>query len=140
MPSPFQNRTPNIAGNSQLRDPQREAYGHLVDFAQEITDEREVGIVLPVGCGKSGTIAIAPFAFRSVRTLVVAPNVAIAKQLFRDVDLSGNSHFYSARRVLDGQPYLSLSRSAVRPSTGRISMNPRLWSRTFSSFRDQKAT
>lgn len=88
MPSPFENRSPHIDGNQRLREPQREAYRHLADFAQEISDEREVGIVLPVGCGKSGTIAIAPFAFRSVRTLVVAPNVAIAKQLFRDVDPS----------------------------------------------------
>jgi superfamily II DNA or RNA helicase len=105
MPSTFQNRTPNIDGNEQLREPQREAYRHLVDFAREITDEREVGIVLPVGCGKSGTIAIAPFAFRSVRTLVVAPNLAIAKQLLRDVDPSGDGHFYSTRGVLAGQPY-----------------------------------
>jgi superfamily II DNA or RNA helicase len=102
---PFQNRPPNIAGNVQLRDPQREAYQHLADFAQANSDEREVGIVLPVGCGKSGTIAIAPFAFRSARTLVVAPNVAIAQQLFRDVDPSLAGHFYSARGVLEGQPY-----------------------------------
>ncbi|MEY9104436.1 hypothetical protein ABH999_000632 [Bradyrhizobium yuanmingense] len=53
----IQNRTPNINGNQQLREPQREAYRHLADFAQEITDEREVGIVLPGGRGKSGTIS-----------------------------------------------------------------------------------
>jgi superfamily II DNA or RNA helicase len=105
MPSPFQNRTPNVDSNQKLREPQREAYRHLAIFAQEITTEREVGIVLPVGCGKSGTIAITPFAFRSARTLVVAPNLAIADQLLRDVDPSGNSHFYSTRAVLDGQPY-----------------------------------
>lgn len=105
MPSPFQNRTPNIAGNQQLREPQREAYQHLADFAQEVTDEREVGVVLPVGCGKTGTIAITPFAFRSARTLVVAPNVAIAKQLLRDVDPSGTTHFYSSKGVLDRQPF-----------------------------------
>jgi superfamily II DNA or RNA helicase len=105
MPSPFQNRSPHVDGNHQLREPQREAYRHLAEFAREITDEREVGIVLPVGCGKSGTIAITPFAFRSVRTLVVAPNVAIAKQLFADVDPSANGHFYPARGVLNEGPY-----------------------------------
>ncbi|WP_082652724.1 DEAD/DEAH box helicase [Aureimonas sp. AU12] len=105
MPSPFQNRVPNIAGNEQLRQPQQAAYQHLVDFAQEITGEREVGIVLPVGCGKSGTIAITPFAFRSARTLVVAPNVKIAQQLLRDVDPSNANQFYSARGVLDGMPF-----------------------------------
>lgn len=105
MPSPFQNRVPNIDGNEQLRLPQREAYQHLVEFAQEITDEREVGIVLPVGCGKSGTIAITPFAFRSARTLVVAPNVKIAQQLLQDVDPSSGDYFYSTRQVLDGGPF-----------------------------------
>jgi superfamily II DNA or RNA helicase len=105
MPSPFQTRTPNIDGNQRLREPQRESYRHLASFAQEITNEREVGIVLPVGCGKSGTIAITPFAFRSARTLVVAPNLAIASQLLRDVDPAGDSHFYSIRAVLVGQPY-----------------------------------
>ena len=64
MPSPFQNRSPHIDGNQQLRDPQREAYRHLAEFAREITDEREVGIVLPVGCGKSGTIAINAWSSR----------------------------------------------------------------------------
>jgi hypothetical protein len=39
----------------------------------------EVGIVLPVGCGKSGTITLSPFAFRSSRTLVVAPGVPISE-------------------------------------------------------------
>jgi len=105
MPSPFQGRPPNIDGNLQLREPQREAYRHLAEFAEEITDEREVGVVLPVGCGKSGTIAITPFAFRSGRTLVVAPNVAIAQQLYRDVDPSNDGHFYSMRGIIDGQPY-----------------------------------
>ncbi|RXH37031.1 hypothetical protein [Bradyrhizobium zhanjiangense] len=69
MPSAFQNRTPNINGNEQLRS--RSA--RLADFAPEITDKPEVGIVLPGGCD-----CITPFAFRSARTLVVAPNVAIA--------------------------------------------------------------
>jgi len=59
MPSAFQNRTPNINGNEQLRS--RSA--RLADFAPEITDKPEVGIVLPGGCGKSGTIASRPSRF-----------------------------------------------------------------------------
>lgn len=105
MPSPFQNRTPNIDGNTELRIPQRGAYQALTGFQAEGTDEREVGIVLPVGCGKSGSIAIAPFAFRAARALVIAPNLTIAKQLKDEFDPSGNKHFYSQRRVLAGQPY-----------------------------------
>ena len=69
--NPFQIRDPSIIGNPRLRTPQREAFGKLTEFVGDTNEqEREVGIVLPVGCGKSGCITLAPFAFRA-RTLVV---------------------------------------------------------------------
>jgi len=67
--------------------------------------EREVGIVLPVGCGKSGCITIATFAFRATRTLVVAPGVKIAQQLHDDFDPARPDMFYIKCGVLNGQPY-----------------------------------
>lgn len=73
-------------------------------FAAERADEREVGLVLPVGCGKSGCITLAPFAFKSRRSLVVAPNVAIAKQLFDDFDPTKGGGFYVRRGILSGAP------------------------------------
>ena len=73
--NPYQTRTPSIIDNQLLRIPQREAFAALAAFSQaECQDEREVGIVLPVGCGKSGCITLTPFAFRSRRSLVVAPS------------------------------------------------------------------
>ena len=63
--NPFQTREPNIAGNTSIRTPQREAYAELAKFGLDQTTEREIGIVLPVGCGKSGCIALAPFAFKA---------------------------------------------------------------------------
>lgn len=106
MPSPFQSRQPAIENNTELRVPQREAYAASAAFAAE--SEREASIVLPVGCGKSGTITLAPFAFRSKRVLVVAPNVAIAQQLHRDFDPAEDTMFYRKCRVLDGGPYPEL--------------------------------
>ena len=104
--NPFQTRTPAIQDNPKLRKPQREAYAALEAFARgPDKKEREVGIVLPVGCGKSGCITLAPFAFRSKRTLVVAPNVKIAKQLQDDFDPTRRNMFYIKCQVLDGQPY-----------------------------------
>jgi hypothetical protein len=48
-------REPNITQNDLLRTPQREAYAELVNFAANPEgQDREIGIVLPVGCGKSG--------------------------------------------------------------------------------------
>lgn len=104
--NPFQTRAPHIADNDVIRSPQREAYEHLASFAAgESTEEREVGIVLPVGCGKSGCITITPFAFRATRTLVVAPSVPIATQLRDDFDPANSDMFYVKCRVLDGGPF-----------------------------------
>ncbi len=104
--NPFQQRVPSIEGNPLLRTPQREAFAALAEFAaSEDQDEREVGIILPVGCGKSGCITLTPFAFRSMRTLVVAPGLNIASQLHNDFDPARPQMFYQKCRVLEGQPY-----------------------------------
>src|SRR6202023_2748416 len=106
MTNPFQTRQANVGRNRQIRTPQREAYQALVDYASNPEEtEREVGIVLPVGCGKSGTITLAPFAFRSNRTLVVAPGVHIAAQLAADFNPTNTDMFYQKCQVLVGAPY-----------------------------------
>ena len=104
--SPFQTRQPRIADNSLLRAPQREAYAALLTYAGETeVEEREVGIVLPVGCGKSGCITLTPFAFKARRALVVAPSINIAQQLHNDFDPTRGDMFYIKCAVLAGQPY-----------------------------------
>jgi len=66
--NPFQDRQPSLNGNLRIRTPQRETYAAPATFAGSAGEEREVGIVLPVACGRSGCITRAPFAFRSKRT------------------------------------------------------------------------
>lgn len=106
MPNPFQDRQPNVLGNPSIRTPQRETYEALANCANGPADvDREVGIILPVGCGKSGCITLAPFAFRSNRTLVVAPGVPIAQQLAADFNPTSASMFYQRCHVLAGGPY-----------------------------------
>lgn len=106
MPNTFQTRSPSVASNRAVRVPQQEAYDALVAFAAEApARDREVGIVLPVGCGKSGCIALAPFAFRARRALVIAPGLTIAQQLYKDFDPSNPSAFYIKCGVLAGGPY-----------------------------------
>jgi superfamily II DNA or RNA helicase len=105
MPDVFQIRRPAVAGNPNVRTPQREAYERLEAYFQAVAPEREVGIVLPVGCGKSGMIALAPFAVRSRRTLVVAPGLNIASQLAADFDPTNPNMFYQKCRILDGAPF-----------------------------------
>jgi len=103
--NPFQDRQPNVSANKFIRAPQREAYDALVNFAASLGSEREAGIVLPVGCGKSGCITLAPFAFCSKRTLVVAPGLKIAEQLYKDFDPTKADMFYIKCGVLEGMPY-----------------------------------
>lgn len=105
MPNPFQDRMPNIVRNPLVRIPQQETFQALADFAAEAGDEREVGVVLPVGCGKSGCITLAPFAFRANRVLVVAPGISIANQLSEDFNPSNPRMFYQKCEVLTGGPY-----------------------------------
>lgn len=104
--NPFQVRTPNVENNDRVRVPQREAFAELVVFAEGSDgSEREVGIILPVGCGKSGCIALAPFAFKAERALVVAPGLTIAGQLHDDFDPAHSEMFYEKSGALDGPPY-----------------------------------
>lgn len=105
MPSPFESVEPAVDQNARIRTPQREAYGSLAGFAREANGDREVGIVLPVGCGKSGCITLAPFAFRARRVLVVAPGLNIATQLMADFDPTNAEMFYAKCGVLPGPPY-----------------------------------
>ena len=106
MTNPFRTRQPSIQDNQRIRAPQREAYVALESYAANHDNvDREIGIVLPVGCGKSGCITIAPFAFQASRTLVVAPSVAIAKQLHDDFNPTRTDMFYVKCQILAGQPY-----------------------------------
>ena len=100
----FQELQPNIEENTLLRIPQRKTYESLVQHMNNKGDKnREVGIVLPVGCGKSGCISLTPFAFNSKRALVVAPNVKIAQQLEQDFLPSNEENFYSKCQVLNDE-------------------------------------
>ena len=103
--NPFQERSPSIQSNPLIRTPQRETYQALEAFARSTVGEREVGIVLPVGCGKSGCITVTPFAFQAKRTLVVAPGVRIAEQLYKDFDPTKPDMFYIKCAILQGPPY-----------------------------------
>lgn len=106
MTNPFQTRQPHIYENDLIRTPQREAYHALSEYAAGAADdEREVGVVLPVGCGKSGCITLAPFAFRANRALVVAPGISITGQLVADFDPANAGMFYQKCHVLTGGPY-----------------------------------
>ncbi|WP_211239394.1 DEAD/DEAH box helicase [Actinokineospora inagensis] len=101
----FQHLIPTIDGNARLREPQTEAYDAIVDHFDDINNHREAGIVLPVGCGKSGLITLAPFALKARRVLVIAPGLRIATQLLRDFNPTDPGMFYRKCEVLPGPEY-----------------------------------
>ena len=97
----FRTAVPNVEGNTKLRDPQVGAYSALRDHYGVAASERETCVILPVGCGKSGIICLAPFATRARRALVIAPYVQLADQLRDDFDPAKTDHyFYGLRGVL----------------------------------------
>lgn len=94
--------TQEIAINKErLRIPQYQAYEVIKEYYEKGGADREIGIILPVGCGKSGLITLAPFAIKSKRTLVVAPNVKISEQLSKDFNMSNPKMFYLKCGALD---------------------------------------
>lgn len=100
MANQFSLLTPNILQNSKIREPQKESYKNILSHFSKPSFEREVGIVLPVGCGKSGAIGLTPFALKAKRALVIAPNLAIAEQLYKDFTYSRPDTFYKKCEVL----------------------------------------
>lgn len=93
-------KTPaHIEENLQLREPQVEAYQKLYEFFRS---GRKVAVIqIPVGCGKSGIAAIAPFGIARGRVLVVAPNITIKELLFESLDVTNRQKcFWRKRGIL----------------------------------------
>ncbi|MFN4050387.1 MAG: DEAD/DEAH box helicase family protein, partial [Acinetobacter pittii] len=106
MTHAFQALSTYIENNPKLREPQINSYLSLKDFYEnhfQATTNKEVGIVLPVGCGKSGCITLTPFAFKSKRSLVIAPGVSIANQLLENFEPL--TSFYKKCSVLKGNEF-----------------------------------
>ncbi|WP_164887395.1 DEAD/DEAH box helicase [Hahella sp. KA22] len=93
----------DIENNQNLRAPQREGWLAIRDhYNNNIGAERFVGIVLPVGCGKSGLISVTPYALQAQRVLVIAPGTRIRDQLGADMKSSSATNFYERCSVLPG--------------------------------------
>jgi superfamily II DNA or RNA helicase len=94
----FTSTSTRIAGNPSLREPQSEGHAAAVDFFS--TGGARAVEQIPVGCGKTGLIAILPFGIARGRVLAIAPNLTIRDQIARDVDASNPENFYRRAGVL----------------------------------------
>ena len=69
---------------------------------------------LPVGCGKSGLIALLPFGLAHGRVLVISPNITIRDSLHADLNVTDRrSCFWRKRSVLSPETMLAGPHVAV---------------------------
>jgi superfamily II DNA or RNA helicase len=139
-------RTPaHIEENLQLREPQVEAYTALYQFFK--SGGTTAILQIPVGCGKSGIAAIAPFGIAKGRVLVIAPNLTIKEGMFESLDVTNRQKcFWRKRNVLTddamiGGPFattldtgnLSVCEKShfIVSNIQQLSTNPEKWLRKF---------
>jgi superfamily II DNA or RNA helicase len=100
---------PRIVGNPSLREPQVE--GHSAASSYFAGGGHRAVEQIPVGCGKTGLIAILPFGIARGRVLVIAPNLTIRDQIAEAVDATNPNSFYRRAGVLSdlsAGPYRSV--------------------------------
>ena len=97
----------SIWNNPSLREPQIEGYFAIREHFK--TGHAPCYVQLPVGCGKTGLMGLAPFGIANGRVLIIAPNLTIRENVRRELNVSDPNCFYTKRGVFvptDG-PFLS---------------------------------
>lgn len=139
-------KTPaHIEENLQLREPQVEAYQKLYEFFK--AGHKTAVIQIPVGCGKSGIAAIAPFGIARGRVLVVVPNLTIKEGMFESLDVTNRQKCFWRKRgvltdsVMIGGPFATTLDTGnvsvcekshfVVSNVHQLATNPEKWLRKF---------
>lgn len=94
----FQVTDASITNNVRLREPQREAYSAIKQHFRSSADPAIIQI--PVGCGKTGVIAILPFGISTGRVLIIAPNKTIRTGISEALDIGNPKFFLGKTKVL----------------------------------------
>lgn len=95
----------DIDSNDELRDPQREAHAAAVSYFAQSSEPAI--IQLPVGCGKSGLIALLPLGIAHGRVLIIAPNITIRDGLFKNLNITDRRNcFWRKHSVLSPETML----------------------------------
>ena len=114
-------KTPaHIEENLQLREPQVEAYRELYEYFK--SGQKTAIVQIPVGCGKSGIAAIAPFGVAKGRVLVVAPNLTIKEGLFEFLDVTNRQKCFWRKRGILTEEVMIGGPFATTLDTGNLSV------------------
>lgn len=99
--SKFENVQLFIEGNDYLREPQVEAYRKIKQFFNTTANERkEALIVLPTGTGKTGVMAIAPFAVSKKKALIITPQTVVANTVMGSLDSMDYKNFWFTSKTI----------------------------------------
>lgn len=96
----FQTTGVNILTNSELREPQIEAYVEAYNHFMVKGEDTHAIIVLPTGCGKTGLISILPYGIAEGRVLIIAPQLTILDTIEESLDSGSAYNFWSERGVI----------------------------------------
>lgn len=99
-----------LANNITLRHPQTDALIKMRDVMTPKTGPSRFMVILPTGCGKTYTLALAPFVLNARKVLLVTPAVTIREQVFNEL-----SDYYSrdgciSKALCTNLPYPSVHR------------------------------
>lgn len=94
----FSNCPVDILKNSRLREPQLQGYIAALRYFKN--NGKHALLILPVGCGKSGLIAILPYRIAQGRVLVITPNIKIRQTIEETLDPSSPNNFYINQKIL----------------------------------------
>jgi superfamily II DNA or RNA helicase len=97
----------SIWQNPSLREPQIQGYFAIREHFQR--SDESCYVQLPVGCGKTGLMGLAPFGVAKGRVLIIAPNLIIRENIRRELNISDPNCFYIKRSVFTPTegPFLS---------------------------------
>lgn len=89
-----------------LHEPQARALQRLRLHFAKLTKPNIALVVMPTGTGKSGVVALIPYALNSSKVLIITPSVLISTQIY--ADMCGEKTFYEKRGICqkDRVPWL----------------------------------
>lgn len=91
----------NIKSNTNLREPQIEAYYKALEYFNNEYQNRSALIILPTGVGKTGVMGLLPFGLCNKRTLVITPGTTIKDTVLENLDPMNPDNFWYKTKVIE---------------------------------------
>ena len=92
---------PNILENTNLREPQIQAYYHAYEHFRYKKKDTHAVIVLPTGVGKTGVMALLPYAISEGRVLIITPQTVIRDTVIEELNPDVHDNFWLKRKIFN---------------------------------------